>query len=149
MTEQNFEFDSMIKQLDKIDNKESLEYIYMDDIQNNSINLQEIFDDCFLITRNKNNELVMMDTISTDEKTLLSFIPEVDLMIINNKLELPSSILEEMISEHTIILKIFNKIFYMEDHLKNEIHITTENDSLKILDNGIYTRITREDFQRL
>lgn len=149
MTKQKFGFDSMIKQLYKINNKESLEYIYMDDIQNNSINLREVFDDCFLITRNKNNELVMMDTISTEEKTILSFIPEVDLMIINNKVELPPSILEEMISEHTIILKIFNKIFYMEDHLKNEIYITTENDSLKILDNGIYTRITREDVQQL
>ena len=87
----------------------------------------------------------MMDNNSnTDEKTILSFIPEVDLMIIDDKIKLPTDILEQMISKHTIILKIFNKIYYVEDQLKNEVYITTENESLKIMDNGIYTKITQD-----
>ncbi|AWX32109.1 hypothetical protein [Methanosphaera sp. BMS] len=137
--------DPIFKQIDKMDNKESIEYIYMDDIKDNLINLDKVFDDSFLITRNTENELVMMDNNSnTDEKTLLSFIPEVDLMIIDDKIKLPTDILEQMISKHTIILKIFNKIYYVEDQLKNEVYITTENESLKIMDNGIYTKITQD-----
>ena len=145
MDKNDKKIDTIVKQIDKMDNKESIEYIYMDDIKDNLINLDKVFDDSFLITRNTENELVMMDNNSnTDEKTILSFIPEVDLMIIDDKIKLPTDILEQMISKHTIILKIFNKIYYVEDQLKNEIYITTENESLKIMDNGIYTKITQD-----
>ena len=145
MDKNDKKIDTIVKQIDKMDNKESIEYIYMDDIKDNLINLDKVFDDSFLITRNTENELVMMDNnSSTDEKTILSFIPEVDLMIIDDKIKLPTDILEQMISKHTIILKIFNKIYYVEDQLKNEVYITTENESLKIMDNGIYTKITQD-----
>ncbi|MBQ6219583.1 MAG: hypothetical protein IJJ47_07630 [Methanosphaera sp.] len=145
MDKDDKKIDTIVKQIDKMDNKESIEYIYMDDIKDNLINLDKLFDDSFLITRNTENELVMMDNNSnTDEKTILSFIPEVDLMIIDDKIKLPTDILEQMISKHTIILKIFNKIYYVEDQLKNEVYITTENESLKIMDNGIYTKITQD-----
>ena len=145
MDKNDKKIDPIVKQIDKMDNKESIEYIYMDDIKDNLINLDKVFDDSFLITRNTENELVMMDNNSnTDEKTILSFIPEVDLMIIDDKIKLPTDILEQMISKHTIILKIFNKIYYVEDQLKNEVYITTENESLKIMDNGIYTKITQD-----
>lgn len=145
MDKDDKKIDPIVKQIDKMDNKESIEYIYMDDIKDNLINLDKVFDDSFLITRNTENELVMMDNNSnTDEKTILSFIPEVDLMIIDDKIKLPTDILEQMISKHTIILKIFNKIYYVEDQLKNEVYITTENESLKIMDNGIYTKITQD-----
>lgn len=145
MDKNDKKIDPIVKQIDKMDNKESIEYIYMDDIKDNFINLDKVFDDSFLITRNTENELVMMDNNSnTDEKTILSFIPEVDLMIIDDKIKLPTDILEQMISKHTIILKIFNKIYYVEDQLKNEVYITTENESLKIMDNGIYTKITQD-----
>lgn len=145
MDKNDKKIDTIVKQIDKMDNKESIEYIYMDDIKDNLINLDKVFDDSFLITRNTENELVMMDNNSnTDEKTILSFIPEVDLMIIDDKIKLPTDILEQMISKHTIILKIFNKIYYVEDQLKNEVYITTENESLKIMDNGIYTKITQD-----
>ncbi len=145
MDKDDKKIDTIVKQIDKMDNKESIEYIYMDDIKDNLINLDKVFDDSFLITRNTENELVMMDNNSnTDEKTILSFIPEVDLMIIDDKIKLPTDILEQMISKHTIILKIFNKIYYVEDQLKNEVYITTENESLKIMDNGIYTKITQD-----
>ena len=141
---------AMIKQLNKISDKESLEYIYMDDIKDSIINLEEVFNDSFLITRNNDDELVMVDNnADADEKTILSFIPEVDLMIIDNRIQLPTPLLEEMICEHTIILKIFNKIYYIEDQLKNEVYITSENESLKILNKGIYTNIIRENTQRL
>lgn len=136
---------TLIRQVDKIDDKKSLEYIYMDDIKDKCINLDQIFNDSFLITRNPENELVMIDNNkNSEEQTLLSFIPEVDLMIIDDKHNLSPTILEQMISKNTIIIKIFKEIFYLEDQLKKEIYITTENESLKIMDNGIYTKITQD-----
>lgn len=138
--------DAIIKHIDKIDDKESLEYVYMDDIKDNYVNLDEIFKDSFLITRNQDNELVMIDDNQNSEKqTLISFIPEVDLMILDDKSNFHQSILEEMISNNTIIIKIFNRIYYMEDQLKNESYITTEYESLKIMNKGMHTKIIQDN----
>ncbi|RAP52346.1 MAG: hypothetical protein BZ133_01470 [Methanosphaera sp. SHI613] len=148
MKRNTYKTNEIIEQINKISNKESLEYIYMDNIEENNINLEQVFEDRFLITHNKDEELVMIDNNSdVNKNTLLSFVPEVDLMILNDQMEISTSVLEQMISRHTIIIKIFDRIYYIEDPLKNEMYITTENESLKIMNNGIYTKISQDTTQ--
>ena len=47
----------------------------------------------------------------------------------------------------SIIFGVMFLIYYIEDPLKNEMYITTENESLKIMNNGIYTKISQDTTQ--
>ena len=150
MDRYDYQKDSMIKQLDKIENKDLLEYIYLDNIQDEDINLENYFNESFLITRNNNDELIMLnDNTNINDNTTLSYIPKVDLLIINNQEKLPDPLLEKMINEHTIILKIFDTIYYLEDQFKNEKNITTKHETLKIIGNGIYTKVIQDNAEVL
>lgn len=144
MSDKNSKMNSFYEQLTNIEDKEFFEYVYLDEYEKDKDRLKEIFKETILITRNNKNELLMHEPNTNNEKTKLSYIPEVDLMILKDQDNLPFKILDKMLSEHTIICKVFDDIFYLEDCLKKERRIVTEHDSLKVIDDGIHTKIIRD-----
>lgn len=136
------------KILRNIPEHEYVEYVYLEDKEvskNIFKNLEET--DTYLLTLNSNNELYIIDNrpetniIDYNENTITSR-PELDLIIISEATNIPNKYIQDMVTQNTIITKIFdNNITYIEDTMSDKKILIIDNDTYTIIGSGIETKI--------
>ncbi|MBE6488212.1 MAG: hypothetical protein E7Z86_05820 [Methanosphaera stadtmanae] len=96
---------------------------------------------------NENNELYIIDENNDDNiinfnDNVINSRPELDLIIITDENRIENNYIQEMITENTIITKIFNNnITYIEDNVSDNKILITESDTYILNGSGLKTSI--------
>ena len=96
---------------------------------------------------NENNELYIIDENNDDNiinfhDNVINSRPELDLIIITDGNRIENNYIQEMITENTIITKIFNNnITYIEDNVSDNKILITESDTYILNGSGLKTSI--------
>lgn len=143
--------DTLREILDNIKDCEYLEYIYLNNNRYAKKSLNELDDDMMIITQ-KDNHLYMIDSDKYQDafraEDMLEFTPKVDLMILDKDNSLPYSKMKQMMTDDTIISKIYdNGIIYIEDNRENQQILLTHEYIYLIKGRGINTdiRVTKPE----
>jgi len=99
------------------------------------------------LSLNENNELYIIDENNDDNiinfnDNVINSRPELDLIIITDENRIENNYIQEMITENTIITKIFNNnITYIEDNVSDNKILITESDTYILNGSGLKTSI--------
>lgn len=134
--------------LSNIPEYEYLEYIFLDNIKYSKYIVDYTkHNNSYILSLNDNDELYILEENNDDNiidfhDNVINSRPELDLIIITDESKIPDNYIQEMITQNTIITKIFNNnITYIEDNVSDNKILITESDTYILNGSGVKTSI--------